>query len=289
MGSLLATAVGAVSTSVGPWNPGAPGELAAAYRLAEQRRSIAEAIDDRFGVELHRPIDLDAQQWWNSESTAGRVVEPGFRRFDWVYGSGQFTWAGLWTVSDPPPEVHEDLANAWELFPRPVSRWKLPVRSGGRIVEIHHPVDWVELVSAHPAEARPGQECWELPGRNQRNAEVAELLAVPHQHAARGRVGRHLVPDWRRVAAHYDGVHLSWAGFLTAEGYVSDLGDGDVAVLRYWFSERTHWLADVFGEPEPLAAPDPDSNIESSLGVDVRSDDARRSQDRIALLAQLDR
>jgi hypothetical protein len=50
---------------------------------------------------------------------------------------------------------------------------------------------------------------------NQRQGDVAELLAVPDQHAVRDHVERHLVPDWGAVAADYDGVHLSWAGFLT--------------------------------------------------------------------------
>ena len=84
-----------------------------------------------------------------------------------------------------------------------------------------------------------------------------------------------LVPDWAAVAADYDGVHLSWGGFLTAEGYVSDLDGGDVTMLRYWFSERTLWLRDVFGEPVPLDAPHSDI-ADIVLGIDVRNDDVRQ-------------
>ena len=61
------------------------------------------------------------------------------------------------------------------------------------------------------------------------------------------------------MSNRYDGIHLSWAGFITGEGRVVDLGDGDVTMLRYWFSERTLWLGDVFGEP--LSAPDPQINF----------------------------
>ena len=64
-----------------------------------------------------------------------------------------------------------------------------------------------------------------------------------------------MVPDWQLVAGRYDGVHLSWAGFITAEGFIEDLGGGDVTMLRYWFSERTVWLADAFGEPSPATDP----------------------------------
>jgi hypothetical protein len=170
-----------------------------------------------------------------------------------------------------------------------VSRWRLPVRPGARIAEIHRPQDWVALVTAYPAPAQAGQECWELPGPNQDPCELAELISLPQQRAARTSIRRHLVPDWGLVAANYDGVHLSWAGFLTTEGCVSDLDDGDVAMLRYWSSERTLWLADTFGEPEPLDAPHLDPDGTSVSGVDVRTDGTRRRRDETMLTAQLGR
>ncbi len=119
--------------------------------------------------------------------------------------------------------------------------------------------------------------------------ELTALLALPDQRAARTAIRRHLEPDWKLVAADYDGVHLSWAGFLTAEGFISDLGDGDVTMLRYWFSERAHWLADVFGEPVPLAAPDVDSDGSGLDAVDARTDLHRRGRDHRILMAQLGR
>ena len=57
---------------------------------------------------------------------------------------------------------------------------------------------------------------------------------------------------WRRL----DGIHLTWAGFLTTEGFVDVDDAGTVSLLRYWLSERTLWLHDVFGEPtSPLPRP----------------------------------
>jgi len=85
------------------------------------------------------------------------------------------------------------------------------------------------------------------------------------------------------VATDYDGVHLSWAGFLTTEGYVSDLGTGGVAMLRYWASEHTQWLADVFGEPAPIGTPELSGRGKGFLGVDVRVDSARRAGDLATL------
>jgi hypothetical protein len=87
-------------------------------------------------------------------------------------------------------------------------------------------------------------------------------------------------------------VHLSWAGFITAEGCITDLPGGDVAMLRYWSSERTHWLGDVFGGPEPAPAPVLPARLahDASNGpVDVTSNVERQRRDAHALLQLLGR
>ena len=95
-----------------------------------------------FGEALHQPLDADAQQWWHS-AAEGFMTRRRFRSFDSVYGAGQFTWDGLWTVTAPPTEAHGELVAAWELDPHPVSRWSLPVQAHARVVEIHRPEDWM--------------------------------------------------------------------------------------------------------------------------------------------------
>jgi len=196
LGSLLAVAVDAAAFRIGPWIADAPAVLAAAQRCAEDRRAIAEAIAARFGAVLHRPMDPTAQQWWHSGSPAVEVhARPRFRSFDAVYGAGQFTWGGMWTVSDPPAEVHGDLIGAWELEPDPASRWQLPVRPDARVIEVHRPADWVRLVTTYPAIGRPHPE-WELPGINQHRSALDALLAIEGQHGARTSIRRHVVPDW---------------------------------------------------------------------------------------------
>lgn len=84
-------------------------------------------------------------------------------------------------------------------------------------------------------------------------------------------------------------VHLSWAGFLTTEGYVCDLEAGAVTMLRYWGSERTLWLADVFGDPAPLGAPVLSGRVNGDLGVDIRADQARQQRDLDVSMALLGR
>ncbi len=287
-GSLLALAVDVAVVRVGPWISTAADELSTAHRHAEQRAPIAQAIADRFGDELHATLDAGGQQWWHSGRTDAYFMARRFRDFDRVYGAGQFTEAGLWTVSDPPAEVHASLISAWELDPGPVSRWHLPVRPGARVLDIHCPQDWVRLVEAHPARGRTYWD-WELPGPNQHPNRLRALLATPGQRAARTAIRQQLVPDWASVAADHDGVHLSWAGFLTSEGCVSDLGGGDVTMLRYWFSERTLWLADAFEEPVAVAAPDVETDGTAITVCDARTDDERRRLDRAILTAQLGR
>jgi len=85
------------------------------------------------------------------------------------------------------------------------------------------------------------------------------------------------------VAADFDGVHLSWAGFLTSEGFISDLSNGGVTMLRYWGSERTLWLHDVFEEPVPLAAPVLTGSVGGGLEIDASLDDVRRERDSLVI------
>ncbi len=279
--------------AVGPWTSGAPAHAAAAYHHATHRRTIAEAIEARFGRELHADLDRAHQQWWTSAPRASGQRGPMFRDFEAVYGNGEFTWAGLWTASEPSDEAHDDLIAAWEVYPGPVSRWRLPVTDGARVFEIHRPEDWVALVIDQPRAAGRPHAGWELPGPNQRailrDGNGGVLFDVDGQRAAVTSASGHLLPNWAAVAGRFDAVHLSWAGFITAEGYVSTVEPGVVTMLRYWGSERTLWLADCFGEPEPLAAPAVTGSVDENEGTDSIADQDRSSSDRGLLRSLLGR
>jgi hypothetical protein len=86
-------------------------------------------------------------------------------------------------------------------------------------------------------------------------------------------------PEWNSVAAEYDGVHLTWLGFLLCEGLAIDLDDGDVAMLRNWCSERTLWLNPVLSATRPLPAPALSGRVCEIVGVDPADDPLRRLQD----------
>ncbi len=261
-GSVVEAAVHAGVFVAGPWIGDAPAQIAEAYRLAESRAPIAAAVAERFGDQLHAPLDRARQRWMSERWLRGPTI-PRFQSFDRVYGAGEFTFGGLWTATEPAAEALLEMVAAWEYEAGPYVTWTLPVRPEARVFEIHRPTDWAHLVEAYPRVGRP-HPGWELPGINQPNSHLTPLLAVAGQRAVRDLVARHLVPDWASVASDYDAVHLSWAGFVTSEGCVTDLGGGDVAMLRYWFSERTLWLADTFGSP--TAALEPEIDISNRSG-----------------------
>jgi hypothetical protein len=286
VGELFREIAAATTEDVGPWGDAAPETAAACYQHQDARAPIAEAVASRFSDGLHRTCDLEGQEWWTSPGGSAAGLAPLFCEYGHVYQAGQFTWAGLRTMSAPPAAVHEHLPVDMGV---PIARWLLPVDPGARVFEIHRPGDWAELVQRYPSRARPDREGWELPGINQDRHVPFALWGVADQNAARREIRHHLVPDWAAVAEDFDGVHLSWAGVVTAEGFVNDLGHGDVSLLRYWFHEQTLWLADVFGAPEPLPAP----SLDAHAAIDLPAEDTqaldRRRSDAALLQALLGR
>jgi len=288
-GEFLALVLHAANRVAGPWTPGARAVLAAAYEVAAERRLIAASLADRFAELLQAPLALDDQEWWHSNRSFESPYDRKFVDFTRVYGNGEFPWDGLWTVTAPPSEIHDELIDTWELFPGPISRWRLPARADARMWRIDRSQDWVDLVARYPRPAAGPHSGWELPGPNQHRRELGPLLRLPCQNAARTVASRHVLPDWERVRQDYDGVHLSWAGFITTEGRVSELPDGSVTMLRHWASERTLWFADVFGSPIALSAPDLSGRINGEQGISARDDAARRHRDLTVLSSLLGR
>jgi len=270
-GQLCEVAIRA-SEDVGPWTPGADEHAYAVYQHAEQRRPIAAAINDRFGAELHAGIALDGQEWWiHSMSAAG--IAPLFRHLDQVYGRGELSWHALRAYGPSPSEV---LDSGFGEAPTPSTRWSLPVVKPVRALEIHRPADWFNLCSGSPREGTEVRDSWALPGpyaaRNQR------LMGLRNQHAAVAVVDVHLNPMWSVVARDFDAVHLSWAGFITSEGFVFQQGR-ITTMLRYWEREVTMWLKDCFGTPEPLPLPPTHDDHPYSYVMDATTSPSRRAQD----------
>ena len=167
-----------------------------------------------------------------------------------------------------------------------MSCWHLPLETEPRIFEIHRPQDWCRFVEEYRGEPDEFYAGWELPGPNRQLVEsIDELEQVSGGRAIRREADTRAVLDWAAASQDWDGIHLSWAGYLTTEGSITDLDDGSVAMLRHWGAEQTVWLRDVFGEPEPAEPPTLD---DSYTAIDVRQDPARTEQ-LDSLLTVLDR
>ncbi len=107
--------------------------------------------------------------------------------------------------------------------------WSLAPARAPRVWEIDGPESWTRLVERYPLEMT--------------NARRHDWYRVT------GRVGRWCIPDWHAVAADWDAVHLTVAGYLTTATRACTLADGKSAtVLGGWNPDQTWWLTDVLAE-----------------------------------------
>jgi hypothetical protein len=104
--------------------------------------------------------------------------------------------------------------------------WTVGIDPAARVYEVHEPGDWGRLAAACPR----------------------DVTASRRHDWGRwtGREGRWILPDWRSVAAQWDGVHVSVAGYLNTAGMAVDTADGAATLLAGWDADQTLWLRDVF-------------------------------------------
>jgi hypothetical protein len=110
--------------------------------------------------------------------------------------------------------------------------WAVGIDPAARVYEVHEPADWGRLAAAHPR----------------------DVTASRRHDWGRwtGREGRWILPDWRSVAARWDGVHVSVAGYLSTARMAVDSADGAATLLAGWDADQTLWLRDVFTGTRPL-------------------------------------
>ena len=288
---LLANAVFAAEYIAGPWTADAPSELARALRLASARRPLAHAVVQRLGARWAGPLAMDAQVWFASDDPfdADHVWAPLGTAREAAVAWMTATWQGLWTATAPTDRLAQQLIDTWEMWPLPVTRWQLRPDSSARVLELTGPEDWATLVTDHPlARRQRPNSSWEIPGPNQHASSIEALAAIPGQRALRTTMRYFVEPDWDSVARRWDAVHLTWGAFLLTEGLAIDLGEGDIAMLRNWNSERTLWLNPVLEVADALPAiPHPDGLEQNPP---LRPDGPeRRAQDRSWLTNRLGR
>jgi hypothetical protein len=113
----------------------------------------------------------------------------------------------------------------------PLGEEELEVRAVGidpaaRVYEVHEPGDWGRLAATHPKDVTASR-------RHDWNRWT-------------GREGQWILPDWRPVAAQWEGVHVSVAGYLSTARMAVEAGGGTATLLAGWDADQTLWLRDVF-------------------------------------------
>ena len=109
--------------------------------------------------------------------------------------------------------------------------WPVAPEVSARVYEVHGPGQWTDLVSRYPLDVTKSRrhEWWR----------------------ATGRAGHWLIPDYVAVAADWDAVHVSVAGYLTIAGIAIPAGDGTCTMLAGWNPDATWWLNDVLSPASP--------------------------------------
>lgn len=104
--------------------------------------------------------------------------------------------------------------------------WSLKTVRAPKVWEIDQPQDWADLVQRYPL-------------------DVTDECRDDWQRTT-GREGTWYIPDWKAVAADWDAVHVSVAGYLTTATQAIPLAGGDAAtMLAGWNPDQTWWLTDI--------------------------------------------
>ncbi len=145
-------------------------------------------------------------------------------------------WSGTWW-STPPPFLTRTTRALDGLGP--VGLWlvedslgwdeaqarRMEFPTGARVYEIESPQALADLCGRYPLEVTASRRHdW---------------------YRTTGRTGNWVIPDWSRVAADYDAVHLCVSGYLMTAGRAIPVGNDQATVLAGWAPDQTYWLSPV--------------------------------------------
>jgi len=131
---------------------------------------------------------------------------------------------GFWTsrAVSPVPALH--LVCAEETGGERVVVWSLRIAPGARVSEVREPADWARLVEIAPVDVT--------------------MSRLGDWRRWTGHEGPFYLPDWRVVAEHFDGVHVTVGGYLATRSVAVPVADG-YSVLAGWDPDATLWLCDA--------------------------------------------
>ena len=208
--------------------------------LAREKAAQARAVIEHPGTAWwFEDIDLNAQAWvsihrtspplkfiYGTSSNTMEWERPRNPSSEWErYGQKPFSNQVTSTLYGPHLTsqlvAYTDADRVGDYMCEfPLAWWSVRFLEEVRVFEIHGPADWYELCVRYPA-----------------------------KHTEDSR----LVPNWGAVAEEWDGVHLSFGGFLTAEQNRHEAIGGWKAgwsMLDFWHAEQTYWLRPMKTETE---------------------------------------
>jgi hypothetical protein len=246
-----ATAMAVASTAMQklrPWSGEAAYERAAARDNVEGLRDLVTAVvGDTRNTWWWADLQRDRQLWVSDITLdpASFVLPVPTQYTRWMIYAQHPNYTDCIDTSTEldvaPAQVrsglHNELAGAvptdWN--PNyPLRQARITVTNTARVYEIHQPQAWHELTM--------------------RYADLDEYAGPDTNLLSSAGIDHGPAPIWHRVAADWDGVHLSFFGLLTTL-YRPLTHDDITTTLWAWLSERTLWLRNTFQtvtELEPL-------------------------------------
>ncbi|MCP3426902.1 hypothetical protein NBM05_13020 [Rothia sp. AR01] len=181
---------------------------------ASDQRSAREALL------AWRADQVDAEARAARETPRDPAAAPGG---DWTSTPPWHCLRSTRRLSDGAPAGLYTVEDDWGCH-RAEVRALIPSRPV-RLYEIDGPGAWARLCREFPLAMTAEKRCnWYL---------------------TTGRDGRWVVPDWSRVAEHWDAVHLTTAAYLAAAGTAIAVDAAAASVIAGWNPDETIWLTDA--------------------------------------------
>lgn len=197
--------------------------------MRDDQRFAARATDDGIGPprgdQVTEQVKRSAKKLRTEESDArARHPSPG----DVPQNASGHWWSipipGFWTSRAMPPVPALHLVCAEEPSGERVVVWSLRIASDARVFEIRAPADWARLVEIAPVDVT--------------------MSRLGDWRTWTGHEGPFYLPDWRVVAEHFDGVHVTVGAYLATRSVSLPVADG-YSVLAGWDPDASLWLRDV--------------------------------------------
>lgn len=200
---------------------------------ADGYRRIAEALaQSEAAAWWWQPVQRHAQTWIGVAPEIRHLDVIRGLPFDTNYAHGRNATAPAATLETstrlgllPATALLSDqnLPKPLRTSPDLLSAWSVTISDEARIAEVHNPQDWSELVDRFVSHR-------------------TDLCHATHLQDTWPAGSLVWTIDWREMARHYDGLHLSVAGWLTSTSVAIDVPGRGHTLCEGWPTERSLWF-----------------------------------------------